>query len=72
MDQALARHRQKSDHQPFTYKGHDNEVNTVAWSYDGQYIASGGQDNTVQVWSPMTGTIAFTYTKHTALVSAVA
>ena len=44
----------------YTYRGHldyywghftsDQEVDTLAWSPDGKQIASGGTDNTVQVW----------------------
>lgn len=42
----------------FTYKGHRNDVNALAWSPDSSYIASasgdsgGTKDNTVQVWQP--------------------
>jgi eukaryotic-like serine/threonine-protein kinase len=46
----------------YTYRGHldfywghftsDQEVDTVAWSPDGKHIASGGTDDTVQVWQP--------------------
>ncbi|MFL5659724.1 MAG: hypothetical protein ACJ8BW_00040 [Ktedonobacteraceae bacterium] len=32
----------------FTFEGHS--FNAVAWSPDGSRIASGGADNTVQVW----------------------
>jgi WD40 repeat protein len=34
----------------FTFGGHSLEINAVAWSPDGSRIASGGVDNTVQVW----------------------
>ncbi len=34
----------------FTYTGHSDAVLAVAWSPDGQRIASASQDNTVQVW----------------------
>ncbi|GAC1566546.1 MAG: hypothetical protein NVS3B14_09760 [Ktedonobacteraceae bacterium] len=34
----------------FTYAGHTDFVDAVAWSPDGRYIASGSWDNTVQVW----------------------
>ena len=34
----------------YTYRGHTDAVNAVAWSPDGKYIASGGSDETVKVW----------------------
>jgi WD40 repeat protein len=37
------------------YPGHftsNAAVNAIAWSPNGKYIASGGNDNTVQVWQP--------------------
>ncbi len=49
----------------YTYRGHADiymghftsgssaAVNTLAWSPDGTYIASGSSDNTVQVWQAM-------------------
>lgn len=42
----------------YTYRGHTDYLNdhvilAVTWSPDGRYIASGGADNTVQVWKPM-------------------
>lgn len=35
---------------PYFFKGHNAQVNTVAWSPDDKRIASGGVDQTVQVW----------------------
>jgi WD40 repeat protein len=32
------------------YKGHPAEVMAVAWSPDGQFIASGSREKTVHVW----------------------
>jgi eukaryotic-like serine/threonine-protein kinase len=39
----------------FAYAGHQGSMNFVAWSPDGTRIASGGDDQTVQVWDAMTG-----------------
>lgn len=37
------------------YRGHAGIVWSVAWSPDGQFIASTGDDNTVQVWQAANG-----------------
>src|SRR6266516_905442 len=62
----------------FTYKGHSDRVEAVAWSPDGRRIASGSGDldftgdNTVQVWNASDGSHLFTYTGHSGEVEAVA
>jgi WD40 repeat protein len=43
---------------------HLGYVFCVAWSHDGQFIATGGQDNTIKVWDS-TGTLLSTLTGHT-------
>ena len=35
------------------YHGHSGPVTSVAWALDGQHIASGSEDGTVQVWQAM-------------------
>ncbi|EFH85024.1 serine/threonine-protein kinase [Ktedonobacter racemifer] len=58
--------------QLFTYRGHSNYVDAVAWSPDGKWIASGSRDKTVQVWNASDGSHVFTYQGHTNYVASVA
>jgi WD40 repeat protein len=54
-----------SSQRPMTvYRGQSRPVQTVDWSPDGQYIASGGNDTTVQVWHALTGRHVLTYAGH--------
>ncbi len=39
----------------FTYRGHSQDVTSVAWSPDGKRIVSTSYDGTAQVWEPLTG-----------------
>jgi len=45
----------------YTYHGHSNRVDAVAWSPGGRRIASGSLDKTVQVWDASTGEVLYTY-----------
>jgi len=38
-----------------TLAGHEDEVNSVDYSSDGQYLASGSDDGTVRIWDTRTG-----------------
>src|SRR5258708_9876614 len=56
----------------FTYNGHSDYVDAVAWSPNGQFIASGSWDGTAQVWDARTGALLTTYRGHKDAVSALA
>src|SRR6266436_4641089 len=49
----------------FTYNGHSDYVDAVAWSPNGQFIASGNRNDTVQVWNVKTGKMLFERAKNT-------
>jgi len=36
-------------------EGHADAINSVAYSFEGQYIVSGSCDNTVKLWSASEG-----------------
>ncbi len=36
-------------------RGHTNWVEVVSWSPDGKWLVSGGMDNTLRIWDPVTG-----------------
>ncbi len=56
----------------YTYRGHTDRVNAIAWSPDGTYVASGSGDKTVQVWNTFTGDQVYTYCGHSDTVNSVA
>ena len=56
---------------PYTYQGHTDAVDTVAWSPNGQFIASGSWDKTVQVWDATGGKRIVTYHGHSDQVRSV-
>lgn len=49
----------------YSYEGHDDTVDVIAWSPDSKRIASGGGDKTVQVWEAAKGSHILTYREHT-------
>jgi len=55
-----------------TLTGHNGGVLAVAFSPDGQLLASSGKDKTVRLWDPATGENRRTLTGHTASVEDVA
>ena len=56
----------------FTYRGHSDTVYAVSWSPNGQYIASGSGDTTVQVWGiAEENPLLYTYHGHAGLFNTV-
>jgi WD40 repeat protein len=54
-------------------KGHSGPVRSVAFSKDGRYIVSGGEDNTILVWDAETGAVVVGPLEgHTGVVNSVA
>lgn len=54
-----------------TRTGHEGG-GAIAWSPDGQLLASAGDDTTVQIWRPADGTLVRTYRNHTNAINGVA
>jgi hypothetical protein len=55
-----------------TFYGHTSLVTSVAFSADGQRLASASWDQTVKVWDAVTGQDTLTLKGHTSLVTSVA
>jgi hypothetical protein len=55
-----------------TLTGHSSFVHSVAYSPDGQTLASGSMDKTIKLWNVNTGNLLQTLTGHSGLVNSVA
>ncbi|KAH3516525.1 hypothetical protein KXV64_007629, partial [Aspergillus fumigatus] len=55
-----------------TLEGHSDSVWTVAFSQDGQLLASGSHDKTIKLWDPTTGNLKHTLEGHSDWVRSVA
>jgi WD40 repeat protein/tRNA A-37 threonylcarbamoyl transferase component Bud32 len=56
----------------YVYHGHSREVYAVAWSPDGQRIASSSRDRMVKIWDAVDGGNPYTCSGHTDSVVSVA
>jgi cell division cycle protein 20 (cofactor of APC complex) len=61
-----------SDHIVQTLEKHSQEVCGLKWSLDGTQLASGGNDNTLNIWRLNQLEPQFTFDHHTAAVKALA
>jgi periodic tryptophan protein 2 len=52
-------------------QGHYFDMNTLAFSPDGQNIATGGEDGKVKLWNASSGFCFVTFPEHTASITAV-
>uniref|UniRef100_A0A8D8ETB4 Cell division cycle protein 20 homolog n=1 Tax=Culex pipiens TaxID=7175 RepID=A0A8D8ETB4_CULPI len=78
-DGSIINHDVRSrDHNVATLRGHTQEVCGLKWSTDGKHLASGGNDNMVNVWSAANGaphtttTPLHAFNQHQAAVRALA
>ncbi|XP_077370168.1 PWP2 small subunit processome component [Festucalex cinctus] len=62
----------QSESYVFKQQGHFNNLASLAYSPDGQYIATGGDDGKVKVWNTNSCLCFVTFTEHTSSVSNVA
>lgn len=53
-------------------QGHSNNMSCIAYSIDGQLIATGGEDGKVKLWNISSGFCFVTFSEHTAPVTALA
>jgi cell division cycle protein 20 (cofactor of APC complex) len=61
-----------AQHHVASFNNHASEVCGLAWRADGQQLASGGNDNVVNIWDARSAIPKFTKTNHTAAVKALA
>lgn len=60
------------DHHVGTLAGHTQEICGLKWSPDGRYLASGANDNLLNIWQPNNNSAVHTISQHQAAVKALA
>ncbi|MDB9356222.1 protein kinase, partial [Nodularia spumigena CS-587/03] len=55
-----------------TLTGHSDSVNSLAFSRDGQFLASGSDDKTIKLWNVLTGKDISTLTGHNYSIRSIA
>lgn len=53
-------------------QGHSNNMTCVAYSVDGQYLGTGGDDGKVKLWNAYTGFCFVTFHEHSNAVTGIA
>lgn len=61
----------QSESYVFKQQGHFNNMASLSYSPDGQYIVTGGDDGKVKVWNTNSGLCFVTFTEHSSSVSQV-
>ncbi|KAJ2848307.1 WD repeat-containing protein slp1 [Coemansia brasiliensis] len=61
-----------ANHKTAELIAHNHEVCGLTWRMDGAFLASGGNDNLVNIWDARSTVPKFTKTQHTAAVRALA
>ncbi|WP_052890868.1 WD40 repeat domain-containing serine/threonine protein kinase [Thermogemmatispora carboxidivorans] len=61
-----------SVHLALSYSGHQAPVRALAFSSDGQYLASGDLAHAVHVWEPLSGELLLRYDDHRAAITSLA
>ncbi|EME32313.1 Probable catabolite repression protein creC [Galdieria sulphuraria] len=56
----------------FSFQSYFGALLCVSWSPDGQYVATGGEDDLVSLWEPVTRQLICRMQAHTSFVSAIA